>query len=102
VKEGKTIVRKRWRSRFVYTLIVYCAGFATAIYCLAPGPAAGSGNARTSRSKGLLDSVFKSDEFARSVNAGLHKYVELGKDAAAQATERIKREMKEAEARSDK
>jgi len=76
-----------WRIKFIFLLIVYFAGFATAIYTLAPVPenkANTSANSLFSRSKtaGEKSSVFsalKSDDFAKSFNSGIHKCIEFGK-----------------------
>ena len=80
----------RWRSKIIFLLIVYFAGFATAIYCLAPLPEnrdSGIGE------KSFLNPVLKSDEFAKSFNAGLHKCIDFGKTAARQAGELIKQKL---------
>ncbi len=81
-----------WRSKFIFMLIVYCAGFATAIYTLAPAPEDGAGR---SWGKSSPDSAFKSDEFVKSVNSGMHKCVDFGKDAALRTAEFIKHKLKE-------
>ena len=83
-----------WRSKFVFVLIVYFAGFATAVYCLAPAP---SGKKGTAQGKELLGSTLTSDQLVQSVNAGMHKCVDLGKDAATRAAELIKEKMEEAQ-----
>lgn len=83
---------KGWRSKFIFLLIVYFAGFATAIYCLAPAPENQSNN---SIDKGLISSVLKSDEFAKSLNSGMHKCVDFAKDAALRAGELIKQKLDE-------
>ena len=81
-----------WRIKLVFLLIVYFSGFATAIYCLAPAT-----ENRSSRlfENGSAFSELKSDEFAQSFNAGLHKCVDFGKDAAWRASEFIKKKFEE-------
>jgi len=72
-----------WRSKFVLLLIVYFAGFASAIYCLAPAPEGKTGN------KHQANKVFagvKSADVARSVNSGVHKCVDFGKDGRGPGT----------------
>ncbi len=89
----------RWRMKFVLILAAYFAGFATAIYCLAPVPqdqtqmlysysdaAAASKNSE----KGFVYSAFKSDEFAKSFSGGMHRCVDYAKDAAERAGKFIK------------
>ncbi len=76
-----------WRSKFVFLLVVYFAGFATAIYCLAPAP-----DARACRpsERGFAYSAVKSDEFAKSFNVGMHKFLDYSKDAAHRANVYLK------------
>jgi hypothetical protein len=70
---------RTWRGKFVFLLIIYFAGFATAIYTLAPVP---ENQARQPREKSFTYSAFKSDEFAQSFNTGMHKCLDYGKDFA--------------------
>ena len=86
-----------WRSKFIFLLIVYFAGFATAIYTLAPAPK----NAKPFALGSLIPSRtgqaerITSEEFVESFNAGMHKCVEFGKAAALQAARFIREKMKE-------
>ena len=73
-----------WRTKFIFLLVVYFAGFATAIYCLAPVPEYQRGE------KGFAFSALKSDEFAQSFNVGMHKCFDFAKDAACRAGVYIK------------
>lgn len=61
------------RRKMVFTLIVYCAGFLTAIYFLAPIDQANE--------NGEIANT-KTEEIATKVNTQLHKYVGVAKDAA--------------------
>ena len=87
-----------WRTKFVYTLIVYAAGFATAIYCLAPAP-----DQTSDESSGALlaDSTFNSQEFAQSVNSGMHKAFDFSKEAAGRAAQIIREKFDEAQSKSE-
>jgi hypothetical protein len=85
-----------WRSKFVFMLIVYFAGFATAIYCLAPSPQA------TARGKGLLGPAITSDKIVASVNSGLHKCIDVGREAAMRTAQKIKEKVEEAQLQSEK
>jgi len=87
-----------WRTKFVFMLIVYSAGFATAIYCLAPTPEQASGQ---SGERTLADKALKSDEFARSVNSGMHKAIDFSKEAATRAAKMIREKIDEAQSKSD-
>ncbi len=75
---------RTWRGKFVFLLVVYFAGFATAIYTLAPVPE------NRIRNKSFASSVFKSDGFAQSFNSAMHKCVDFGKDVACRTGKLIK------------
>ena len=76
-----------WRTKFIFLLVVYFAGFASAIYCLAPVPENQGGQ---QSEKGFTFSALKSDEFAHSFNVGMHKCLDFAKDAACRAGVYIK------------
>jgi hypothetical protein len=86
-----------WRSKIIFLLVVYFAGFATAIYCLAPVP---EKYAASPEQKSFVYSLFKSDDFAKSFNSGIHKCLDFGKDAAQQAGKFIKQELDERQQKS--
>lgn len=83
-----------WRTKFVFLLIVYCAGFATAVYCLAP-----TSKQDAAGSLGLagIAGTIKSEELARSVSSGIHKCVDLGQEAAVQVARRIQAQIEKAQ-----
>jgi hypothetical protein len=81
-----------WRTKFTFLLIVYFAGFATAIYMLAPAP---EGSADKSFGNISSATAFDSQEFAKSFNAGMHKCLAFGKVAALHTAEFIKEKVKE-------
>ena len=88
-----------WRTKFVFLLIVYCAGFATAVYCLSPAPEPGEGKPlQLARLPGAINS----QAIITSVNSGIHKCVDLGKEAAADLAERIQKEIEKAQSESGK
>jgi len=89
---GVRIFMGSWRVKLIFLLIVYFAGFATAIYTLAPVP---ENQADASVEKGFLYSAFRSDEFARSFNAGLHRAVDYGRAAAVRMSEFVKQKLDE-------
>ncbi len=86
-----------WRSKFVLLLIVYGAGFATAIYCLSPAPDAAPGQLDGT---GRILAKLRSEEFTQSVNSGMHKAIAFGKEAATKAAEVIREKIDEAQAKS--
>jgi len=87
------------RAKFVFLLVVYSAGFLTAVYCLAPAPEQTPGQATQ---RGSLLGGLKSDEFAMSVNSGIHKAIGLSKEAADRAAQMIREKIEEAQSKSDK
>ena len=78
---------RTWRGKFVFLLVVYFAGFATAIYTLAPVPE------NRTRNKSVASSVFKSDRFAQSLNSAMHKCVDYGKEVACRTGKRMKQKI---------
>ena len=77
------------------TMVVYSAGFLTAIYFLGPGP-----DASCEAFKLPSGSSFDRERLLRKVNAGLHGAVDLGKEAASHVALVI-REYQESESDSD-
>ncbi len=98
-----------WRTKFIFLLIVYFGGFATAIYTLAPVPenkANASANSsfwrsKTAEEKSSVFSALKSDEFAKSFNTGIHKCIEFSKDAAWRTAKFIKQKIDQRQTRTD-
>ncbi len=98
-----------WRIKFVFLLIVYFGGFATAIYTLAPVPenkAKASANSwfspsKTAGDKSSVFSAIKSDEFAKSFNSGIHKCIEFGKDVTWRTAKFIKQKIDQRQLRTD-
>ncbi len=92
--EGR-IILSGWRSKLIFLLIIYFAGFATAIYTLAPTPESNgkatlSGFSRHSEN----GSRITSKEFVESFNIGMHKCVDFGKEAACRTAEFLKEKIK--------
>ena len=86
----------RWRSRVLYTLIIYFAGFATAIYALAPAPdAKATSGASKAESRKHSDAGFKSEEFALAFNSGMRKCIGFAEEKAVKAGEFIKAKLAE-------
>lgn len=89
--KGRVFVRG-WRSKLIFLLIVYFAGFATAIYMLAPAPEGGTGQSFDEVSSA---SAFDSQEFVNSFNAGMHKCLAFGKEAAIHTADFIQEKFEE-------
>ena len=81
---------KNLRSRIIFILFVYFAGFSTAVYYLAP--AAVEGEAAVVQAEISENS---SQEFLQSFNAGMHKCVDVAKDATIRAGGFIKGRLEE-------
>ncbi len=88
-----------WRTKFIFLLIVYFSGFATAVYCLAPVPENQSDQGYQSYKgyqsyqpveRSFAYSALKSDEFAQSFNVGLHRCLDFGKDAVLRISKSVK------------
>jgi hypothetical protein len=77
------------KAKLVFLLIVYFAGFATAIYCLAPVPEAQVGEENPAHS------TVKSEQFAQAFNVGMHKCLDFAKDATLRASSFIKQKLNE-------
>ncbi len=86
------------RAKFVFLLVVYSAGFLTAVYCLAPAPDQTPGQ---TGQRGFAFSALKSDELAQSVNSGMHKAIDLGKETAVRAAKMLREKIDEVQSKSD-
>ncbi len=86
-----------WRTKLVFLLVVYAAGFLTAIYCLAPTP---KNKSHEPLQMTQARVVLQSEALARSVNSGLHKCIDFGKEAAAQAAKFMRERMQQAKSPS--
>ena len=85
------------RSKLIFLLIVYFAGFATAIYTLAPAPENKGQPTLGGYVAGHSEngSRVTSKEFVESFNAGMHKCVDFGKEAALRTAKFLKEKFKE-------
>ncbi len=85
-----------WKGKLVFVLMVYFAGFATAVYCLGPTPEPKGGHGRSDATR----TAFKSEEFAKSLNSGTHTAIDVGKEAATQAAKLIREKINESQVKS--
>ncbi len=83
-----------WKAKLVFLLMVYFAGFATAIYCLVPAPEAQMGKESSEYS------AVSSEQFAQSFNVGLHKCLDFAKDATLRMSSFIKQKLDQRRANS--
>ncbi|MFA5784109.1 MAG: hypothetical protein WC962_04425 [Phycisphaerae bacterium] len=77
------------RGKFILLLIVYLAGFATAIYVTVPVESDQSEGV-TQAGQNFSWSDFKSDQFAQRFSVELHRCVDFMKEKGCQAGEYLK------------
>jgi hypothetical protein len=75
------------RNKIVLLLVAYFAGFATAIYALAPVPADGNDPAAETT---FAQSFLKSDRFALSFNDSMRRYLSIARQASGAAADYIR------------
>jgi len=97
MKTRRNLFIRDWRHKLIFLLVIYFAGFATAIYCLAPAPQ--NADNRTDYNS-VVYSALKSDEFATAFNEGLHKLIDFGKSAALHTADFIKQEYNQIKAQA--
>ena len=83
-----------WRSKLITLLIVYFAGFATAIYVLGPTPQ-GATPAR------IPGTEIDSEAFVQRFNEGMHKAAATGKEIAVRAGKYMKDKMQDMDIKAD-
>ena len=76
------------KTKMLLLIIVYFAGFATAIYCLAPVP---EKQTIAAANNGFPDTALKSDQFADSFSRIMHKALQHARTAAGKAAEMLKK-----------
>ena len=74
-----------WKSKLIMMLIVYFAGFASAIYCLMPAP-----DAKASKNDGFAHSALRTDEFAKSFNVNMYKFMRYSNETAKRFSAYVK------------
>lgn len=86
----------RWRRTILFTLIVYFAGFATAIYTLAPvADAEPHSRASEAKVRNHSDSGSKSQQFALAFNSHMRKCISVAEEQGAKIGEFIKAKLAE-------
>jgi post-segregation antitoxin (ccd killing protein) len=81
-----------WKAKFVFILMVYFAGFATAIYYLVPAPE-NPVNEKFQESTGY--SSVRTEQFVQSFNVAMHKCLDVAKDITLQVSSLIKQKLDE-------
>jgi hypothetical protein len=86
------------KTKFVFLLLVYLSGFATAIYLFAPEPELHADSSGKDYIGTKLSKVeFDSNEFVQTANAGMHKCLDFGKEASCHIYKFIKQWIAERE-----
>ena len=80
-----------WRTKLVFLLIVYAAGFATAVYCLAPTPDQKTPPLQLAQ----VGSALNSQKLVKSFNSGMHKCIGFSKEAAVEAAKLLRTKLDE-------
>ncbi len=94
---------RSWRSRLLSTLIVYAAGFATAVYALAPAESAGTSGKPGTKATAQADAwKAGSEQFAKAAGVGLRKFVSFAEEKAFQASEAIQKKLAEKQRGTEK
>ena len=86
-----------WRSKLLLALIIYFAGFATAIYYLAPADAKANTGGTRAGGFGFSSQASESEsaEFGKVAGASMRKLVTFAEEKAIRLGEIIKRELAE-------
>ncbi|MFC1677661.1 hypothetical protein ACFL3G_11450 [Planctomycetota bacterium] len=88
-----------WRGKFIFLLLVYFAGFATAVYHLGSQPTQATEQVdQQYESKSFTDfsaSAVDSDRLLKTLNTSMHKLAHLTKDVSIKATNYIKQKIEE-------
>ncbi|MBL7106754.1 MAG: hypothetical protein ISS77_04005 [Phycisphaerae bacterium] len=79
-----------WKSKLIFMMVIYFAGFGTAIYTLSPSPEGIGGNNNQIAS---ISSQFSTGKFTDQVNIGMHKFISIAKKAAMKSGGIIEKQM---------
>ena len=82
------------RGRCLFALIMFFAGFATAIYMLAPAPD-GPGSYQAGTEYRDVEVGSKNEQFAMKFNVGMRKCLSFAEDKAVELSEVVKTKLAE-------
>ncbi len=86
-----------WRRKFLFALIMFFAGFSTAVYTLAPGKSGGQDAAYSN-----VNVSSKSEVFSMKFNVGMRKCLSFAEDKAAELSKVVKAKLAERQIGSKK
>jgi hypothetical protein len=82
-----------WRAKFVFLLMIYAAGFVSAVYFMTPPTQEGSGFSFVDKVK--RDTAFQPEELVKSINVGLKECAGMSKKVANHTSVFIRQQLKE-------
>jgi hypothetical protein len=88
----------KWRSKLLFMLVVYFAGFATAVYFLAPVDEDMTASVNSDES--YIHRQFDTEKFAKTTSVRLHEFISFAGDKASGVSELLKEKL--AQSRSGK
>lgn len=91
-----------FRGKMLFTLVVYFAGFATAIYVLVPVDAEAMEVKEDSFGIDYSEMRLDSEEFAEKASVGLHKFVSFTEGKASEVKRLVKAKLAEGKLQSEK
>ena len=91
-----------FRGKMLFTLVVYFAGFATAIYFIAPVDAEAMEVKEESFGVDYSEMRLDTEEFAEKASVGLHKFVSFAEGKASEVKRLVKAKLAEGKLKSEK
>ena len=99
---GEKTCMRAWRAKLLFMMIVYFAGFATAIYTLAPAQKI---EQYTDSESGIIDnsesSAVRAQQFRQLADAGFAKFLSFAEEKTIAAGRFIKQKLAEKRQRSE-
>jgi hypothetical protein len=100
---GEKTCMRAWRAKLLFMMIVYFAGFATAIYTLAP---AQNNEQYADSESGFIEghnpSALRAGQFAQVANAGFAKFLSFAEEKTILAGRFLKQKLSEQSQKSEK
>ena len=92
-----------WQSKFLFSVILYAAGFVTAVYFLAPNPVSAADQSQTAETSswlqpaqaGAADSGADSEVWMTKVRAGIDTSIDFAEEQALRVANLIRSKMKQ-------
>lgn len=99
----------KWQSKILFTLILYAAGFVTAVYLLAPCPVQAADNAQDGQTQSwsqqaktvIAKAQTSSPEWALKIRSGIDACIDFAEEHALQAADLIRSKMGQGKTQND-